>query len=85
MCLAVPGKIISIDNADNKLKYAKVSFGGAFKNICIEWVPEAMPGDYIVAHAGIALNIINSEEAEKTLEIFDEWVDGLNRQDKQTL
>jgi len=49
---------------------AKVSFNGVLKDISIEWVPEAKVGDYVVAHAGSALTLLNTCEAEETLEIF---------------
>ena len=49
---------------------AKVSFNGVLKNISIEWVPDAQVGDYVVAHAGSALTILDTREAEDTLEIF---------------
>lgn len=67
MCLAIPGKIISIDTSKNgELKTAVVDFGGVFKNICIEWI-DAIPGEYILAHAGVALTKVNMTEAEETL------------------
>mgnify|MGYP000813293464 CR=1 FL=1 len=50
MCLAVPGKIISIDRSIPEMTMAKVDFGGILKNICIEWV-DVKQGDYILAHA----------------------------------
>ena len=53
MCLAVPGKIISIDRSIPEMTMAKVDFGGILKNICIEWV-DVIQGDYILAHAGLA-------------------------------
>ena len=49
---------------------AKVSFSGVLKDISIEWLPEAKVGDYVVVHAGSALTILNTKEAEDTLEIF---------------
>ena len=49
---------------------AKVSFNGVLKDISIEWVPEARVGDYVIAHAGSALTILDTREAEDTLEIF---------------
>ncbi len=69
MCLAIPGKIISIEDNSNP-KMAKVSFGGAIKNICIEWVPEAKVGDYVLVHVGFALNVIDEKEAEETLKLI---------------
>ncbi|MCX7834100.1 MAG: HypC/HybG/HupF family hydrogenase formation chaperone [Ignavibacteria bacterium] len=69
MCLAIPGKIVSIEDNSNP-KMAKVSFGGAIKNICIDWVPEAKVGDYVLVHVGFALSIIDEKEAEETLKLI---------------
>ncbi len=66
MCLAVPGKIVSINQSVPEMKMAKVDFGGVFKNICIEWV-DAQIGDYILAHAGVAISIVDEKEAQETL------------------
>lgn len=69
MCLAVPGKIISIDSTDSELKMAKVDFSGMIADICIQWLPEEVHvGDYVLAHVGMALNKIDEEEARLTLE-----------------
>ena len=67
MCLAVPGKIISIDRSVPDLAMAKVDFSGVTKDICIQWVDVA-EGDYILAHAGMAISVVNAREAEETLE-----------------
>ncbi|NOZ45253.1 MAG: HypC/HybG/HupF family hydrogenase formation chaperone [Chlorobi bacterium] len=67
MCLAVPGKIISIDNSDPDLKMAKVKFGGIVKDICIQWLDDVSEGDYIMAHVGTALSKIDEEDAQITL------------------
>ncbi|WP_304252935.1 HypC/HybG/HupF family hydrogenase formation chaperone [Parabacteroides gordonii] len=67
MCLAIPGKIVSIDRSEPDLTIAKVDFSGIVKNICIQWVDVA-EGDYILAHAGMAISIVNAQEAEETLE-----------------
>ena len=72
MCLAVPGKIIEITEVDEFSKSAKVSFGGAIKTIDTSFVPEAKVGDYIIAHVGFALSVIDEDEAKKTLEYLDE-------------
>lgn len=66
MCLAIPGKIITIDRHLPELAMAEVDFGGIRKTICIEWV-EAGIGDYILAHAGMAIATIDRYEAEATL------------------
>ena len=73
MCLAVPGKIIAITNeqSDSLLKMGRVSFGGIVKEVSLAYVPEAKVDDYVIVHAGFALNILNREEAEKTLTYID--------------
>ena len=67
MCLAIPGKIVSIDRSEPDLTMAKVDFSGIVKNICIQWVDVA-EGDYILAHAGMAISVVKAQEAEETLE-----------------
>lgn len=66
MCLAIPGKILNIDRSEPELTMAKVDFGGITKNICIQWV-DASIGDYILAHAGMAISVIDAEVAAETL------------------
>ena len=68
MCLAVPGKIISIDDSDPDLKMARVKFGEAIRNICIQWVDDLNTGDYIMAHVGTALSKVDEEDAEFTID-----------------
>ena len=82
MCLAVPGKIESIDRSNPDLLMAKVSFGGAVKDICIEWVPDAKVGDYIMAHVGSALEIISQEEAELAIKTANEYAELLSKEDE---
>jgi len=75
MCLAVPGKIVSIDESNPDLKMAKVNFGGVMKEICIQWLPDANVGEYVLAHIGFALNKIDEKDAEDTLKILCEMGD----------
>ena len=72
MCLAVPGKIISIDNSDSELKMAKVQFGEITRDICIQWVEELYVGDYIIAHIGTALSKLDEADAKATLQLLRE-------------
>ena len=74
MCLAIPGKIEKIDK-EGALNMARVDFGGVFKEICIEGTPEAKVGDYVVAHAGFAINLLDEEEALKNLETLRQIAD----------
>ena len=72
MCLAVPGKIIAIDDSDPELRMAKVKFGEIVKDICIQWVDDVKIGDYIIAHIGTALNKLDEADAIATLEALNE-------------
>ncbi len=68
MCLAVPGKIISINNSEDPLmRTGKVSFGGVIKEVSLAYVPGAKIDDYAIVHVGFALSILDPEEAEDTL------------------
>jgi hydrogenase expression/formation protein HypC len=73
MCLAVPGKVESIIENATELRMARVNFGGIIKDICIEWLPGLKPGDYILAHVGVALTQLDEEEAALTLQAFSDW------------
>jgi hydrogenase expression/formation protein HypC len=68
MCLAVPGKIVSIEGTDQMLRSGKVNFGGILKNINLAYVPEAKIGDYVLVHVGFAISIIDEAEAMQVFE-----------------
>jgi len=70
MCLAVPGQILSIAGDDPITRAGRVSFGGVVKEVSLAYVPEAAVGDYVIVHAGFALNVIDEEEAQKTLDLL---------------
>jgi hydrogenase expression/formation protein HypC len=72
MCLAVPGKIVSIENGNNLLKTGKVNFGGIVKDINLGYVPEAKIGDYVIVHVGFAISLLDQTEAERTLAYLKE-------------
>jgi len=78
MCLAVPGKITEI-YPNGGLRMCKVDFGGVIREACVETLPEAKIGDYIIVHAGFALNILSEEEAQASLEAFRE-LDEINEE-----
>ena len=71
MCLGIPGKIIEIYEQAG-LKMGRVDFGGVVKEACLAYVPQAQVGDYTIIHVGFALNVIDEEEAQKTLELFEQ-------------
>ena len=69
MCLAIPGKIKSIDvELDETFRMAKVSFGGITKDVNLSMVPEAREGDYVMVHVGVAISVVDEEEAKTTFE-----------------
>jgi hydrogenase expression/formation protein HypC len=66
MCLAIPGKLIAITNQlDDTFRKGKVSFGGIMKEINLCMVPDAKEGDYVLVHVGVAIGIVDEEEAAK--------------------
>ncbi len=67
MCLAVPSQIKSIEG-----DYAEVEIGGVERKVNIVLTPEAKPGDYILVHTGYSIGIVNEEEAEATIQLFNE-------------
>jgi hydrogenase expression/formation protein HypC len=67
MCLAIPGKIISINKQkDETFLQGKVSFGGIVKEVNLCMVPEANIGDYVLVHVGVAINKVDEDEAKQT-------------------
>ena len=71
MCLAIPGKIVSLHDAQG-VKMAKVDFGGVFREACLEYLPEAALGDYVMVHVGFAISRVDEEEAARTYQILRE-------------
>lgn len=72
MCLAVPGKVIEWTNRAPPFLMASVEFGGVRKKISMQCVPEAIEGDYVLVHAGVAISRVAPDEAARILEVFEE-------------
>lgn len=70
MCLGVPGKVLSIEPNPLGIAMGKVSFGGVAKEVCLAYVPEAAVGDYVIVHAGFALNRLDEQEATEVFEVL---------------
>ncbi len=71
MCLAIPGKVISIDATLNgTFRNGKVSFGGIVKEVNLSMVPDAVIDDYVLVHVGVAISKLDEEEALITLDYF---------------
>ncbi|MEU0932465.1 HypC/HybG/HupF family hydrogenase formation chaperone [Embleya sp. NPDC005971] len=71
MCLAVPGRVTSIEDRDGT-RMALVDFGGVVKEVCLEYLPDLRVGEYAIVHVGFALQRLDEESARQTLALFDE-------------
>ena len=72
MCLAVPGKILTISNDEPLLRTGRVSFGGIVKEVSLAYVPEAKIGDYVIVHVGFAISIVDEREAHRVFDYLRE-------------
>jgi hydrogenase expression/formation protein HypC len=70
VCLGVPGKVLTVEENALGMAMGTVSFAGVTKEICLAYVPEAKPGDYVIVHVGFAISIVSEQEAEETFEIL---------------
>jgi len=65
MCLAIPGKIVELHEG-NGVRMSKVDFGGITREACLEYIPDARLGDYVMVHVGFAISKVDEEEAART-------------------
>jgi len=75
MCLAVPGKILELFQEEG-VRMAQVEFGGVVRNACMEYLPEAAVGDYVIVHVGFAISKVDEEEAQRTYQLLAEMEQG---------
>ncbi len=68
MCLAIPGKVISISGDDALTRMGRIDFSGVIKQASLAYVPEVVVGDYVIVHVGFALSKVDEEEAQKVFE-----------------
>lgn len=68
MCLAIPGKVISISGDESLTRMGKVDFSGVVKQASLAYVPEVQVGDYVIVHVGFALSKVDEDEAQKIFE-----------------
>jgi len=69
MCLAIPGKILSSE-VSNGVRVGRVQFGGITREVCLDFVPEAAVGDYVIVHVGFAISTVDRAEAERSYELL---------------
>jgi hydrogenase expression/formation protein HypC len=72
MCLAVPGKLISISGDEPLERMGRVSFGGIVKEVSLAYVPEARVGDYVIVHVGFALSVVDETEAARVFTYLEQ-------------
>ncbi|HUA61623.1 MAG TPA: HypC/HybG/HupF family hydrogenase formation chaperone [Verrucomicrobiae bacterium] len=71
MCLAVPGQLIDFEDIGG-IRLGRVRFGGITRQACLDFVPEAQMGDYVLVHVGFAISRVDGEEAARTFRILQE-------------
>ncbi|HEY7314925.1 MAG TPA: HypC/HybG/HupF family hydrogenase formation chaperone [Gemmataceae bacterium] len=71
MCLGIPGKVLETYR-ENDVLMGKVDFSGIRKGVCLEHVPAARPGDYVLVHVGFALSVLDEEEAGRVFAFLEE-------------
>ncbi len=73
MCLAIPGKVLSITaQEDATFRFGKISFAGIIKEVNLSMVPEAVVGDYVLVHVGVAISVVDEAEAQITFQYLKE-------------
>ncbi|MBK8014320.1 MAG: HypC/HybG/HupF family hydrogenase formation chaperone [Deltaproteobacteria bacterium] len=68
MCLGVPGQIVETKGEEALFRGARVSFGGILKDVSLACVPEASVGDWVLVHAGLALTVLDEQDARQQLD-----------------
>jgi hydrogenase expression/formation protein HypC len=75
MCLAIPGKIISISGDEPLTRTGRVSFGGIIKEVNLAYVPDAQVDDYVIVHVGFAISTLDEAEAHRVFDYLKEIED----------
>jgi len=70
MCLAIPGRVAQIDVNDG-VRTGRIQFGGITRQACLDFVPEAKEGDYVMVHVGFAISVVDKDEAERTYALLE--------------
>jgi hydrogenase expression/formation protein HypC len=72
MCLAIPGRILSIAGDDPLMRTGRISFGGIVKEVNLAYTPEAGVGDYVIVHVGFAISTLDQTEAHRVFDYLRE-------------
>lgn len=71
MCLAIPGEVLDLEERDG-LPFARVRFGGVTREVCLSCQPDAVPGDFVLVHVGLAIARIDRDEAARAWQLLEE-------------
>ena len=71
MCLGIPGELVEV-HEEQDLRIGRVRFAGITREVCLQYVPDAAPGDYVLVHVGFAISKIDRDEAERAYRILEE-------------
>jgi hydrogenase expression/formation protein HypC len=71
MCLGIPGEIVDI-REKHGLRFGTVRFGGISREVCLEYQPDAVPGDFVLVHVGFAIAKIDAAEAARAWSVLEQ-------------
>ena len=71
MCLGIPGRVVET-YLEHDVRMGRVDFGGVRRSVCLDHVPDAQPGHYVIVHVGFALSVIDEAEAERVFAFLKE-------------
>jgi hydrogenase expression/formation protein HypC len=72
MCLAIPGKVLETETNAEGVRMGRANFGGIVKQVCLEYTPDVVQGDYVLVHVGFALSKVDEEEAARTYRALED-------------
>lgn len=72
MCLAIPGRIITIEAGDPVLRSGRVDFAGVIKHVNLSYVPDARIGDFVLVHVGFAISTVDDAEARQVFDYLEQ-------------
>lgn len=72
MCLGVPGRVTKVETNELGMAMGTVDFGGITKEVCLAYIPDIRPGEYVIVHVGFALNRVSEEEANRVFEALEQ-------------
>ena len=75
MCLAIPGEVVSVRGDDELTRTATVRFGGVKREVSLAYLPDAVPGQYVLVHVGFAISRIDENEAQRVFSYLEEIAD----------